>query len=122
MAPPNQLRLQSHGTFQSGLRRENAVILFPQSSMKRQVFIPLMTTALSVVPMLAQGPPPLPAPMSIPKPGPASDGPYAPQAILPGGVVIPLYPPGSPFLKADKVREPEQYNMSQAVPGRISSI
>ncbi len=66
--------------------------------------------------------PPLPAPMSVPKPGPAGDAPYAPQPILPGGVVIPLYPPGSPYLKADKVREAEQYNMSQAVPGRINSI
>jgi endo-1,4-beta-xylanase len=66
--------------------------------------------------------PPLPAPMSVPKPGPVGDAPYAPQPILPGGVVIPLYPPGSPYLKADKVREAEQYNMSQAVPGRINSI
>jgi acetyl esterase/lipase len=37
-------------------------------------------------------------------------------------VVVPLYPPGSPFLKADRVREAEQYSMSQAVPGRINSI
>ena len=37
-------------------------------------------------------------------------------------MVVPLYPPGSPYLKADRVREAEQYNMSQAVPGRISSI
>ena len=66
--------------------------------------------------------PPLPAPLSVPKPGPATDAPYAPLPILQGGVVIPLYPAGSPFLKADKVREPEQYNMSGAVPGRISSI
>jgi len=66
--------------------------------------------------------PPLPAPMGMPKPGPATDGPYAPQPILPGGIVVTLYPPGSPFLKAERVREPEQYNMSQAVPGRISSI
>jgi acetyl esterase/lipase len=66
--------------------------------------------------------PPLPAPLSVPKPGPATDASYAPQPILPGGVVVPLYPPGSPFLKADKVREPEQYNMSQTVPGRIASI
>jgi endo-1,4-beta-xylanase len=36
--------------------------------------------------------------------------------------VVPLYPAGSPFLKAERVREPEQYTMSQAVPGRISSI
>ncbi len=66
--------------------------------------------------------PPLPAPMDIPKPGPVSDGPYAPQPIVAGGVVVPLYPPGSPFLKQERVREAEQYNMSQSVPGRISSI
>jgi endo-1,4-beta-xylanase len=41
---------------------------------------------------------------------------------LQGGVVVPLYPPGSPFLKADRVREAEQYNLSKAVPGRISSV
>jgi endo-1,4-beta-xylanase len=66
--------------------------------------------------------PPLPAPVGIPKPGPATDAPYAPQPIRPGGWVVPLYPAGSPFLKADRVREPEQYNMSKAVPARISSI
>ena len=46
----------------------------------------------------------------------------APVPILPGGVVIPLYPPGSPFLNAARVHEAEQFNMSQAVPGRINSI
>jgi len=66
--------------------------------------------------------PPLPAPLAVPKPGPAGDGPYAPLPIVAGGVVVPLYPSGSPFLKMDRVREPEQYNMSQAVPGRIGSI
>lgn len=66
--------------------------------------------------------PPLPAPQSIPKPAAATDAPYTPQAILPGGVVVPLYPPNSPYLKADKLKEAEQYNMSQAVPARISSI
>ena len=45
-----------------------------------------------------------------------------PLPILPGGVVVTLFPPGSPYLKADRIREPEQYNMSQAVPGRINSI
>jgi acetyl esterase/lipase len=64
----------------------------------------------------------IPAPLSVPKPGPATDAAYAPMPILQGGVVVTLYPPGSPFLKAERVREPEQYNMSQAVPGRISSI
>ena len=66
--------------------------------------------------------PPLPAPLSVPKPGPATDAPYAPLSILQGGVVVPLYPPGSPFLKMERVREPEQYNVSQSVPGRINSI
>ena len=66
--------------------------------------------------------PPLPAPIGIPSPGPTNDLPYAPQPILQGGVVIPLYPPGSPFLKAARVREAEQYNLSKSSPGRISYI
>ena len=65
---------------------------------------------------------PLPAPLGVPKPGLTNDAPYAAQPILPGGVVIPLYPPGSTFLKMERVREAEKYNMSRAVPGRISSI
>ncbi|MGA3202124.1 MAG: alpha/beta hydrolase fold domain-containing protein [Bryobacteraceae bacterium] len=55
-------------------------------------------------------------------PGPVTDGPYVPQPILQGGLVLTLYPPGSPYLKMDRVREAEQYNMSQTVAGRISSI
>jgi hypothetical protein len=67
--------------------------------------------------------PAIPAPLNVPKPGPAgTDSAYAPQPILPGGIVIPLWPAGSPYLKADKVKEPEVYAMSQAVPGRVSSI
>ena len=66
--------------------------------------------------------PPLPAPVGVPKPGPVTDAPYVPLPILQGGVVVPLYPPNSPFLKMEKVREAEQYNMSQAVAGRINSI
>ena len=64
----------------------------------------------------------LPAALGIPQPGPTNDAPYAPQPILQGGVVVPLYPPGSPFLKAERVREAEQYNLSKSVPGRINSI
>ncbi|MES1166497.1 MAG: alpha/beta hydrolase, partial [Pseudomonadota bacterium] len=64
--------------------------------------------------------PPLPAPLSIPAPGPKTDAPYAPQAILPGGVVIPLYPPDSPYLKADKIREPEEYHSYS--PGSLGYI
>jgi acetyl esterase/lipase len=82
-------------------------------------------TLAAVAPVHGQGKPalpPLPAPLGVPAPGPATTAPYAPQPIVPGGIVVPLYPPGSPLLKADRVREPETYNMSQAVPGRISSI
>ncbi|HWY76779.1 MAG TPA: alpha/beta hydrolase [Verrucomicrobiae bacterium] len=66
--------------------------------------------------------PPVPAALSVPKPGSTNDAPYAPQPIVQGGVVVPLYPSDSPLLKADRVREAEQYNMSKAVPGRINSI
>jgi endo-1,4-beta-xylanase len=48
--------------------------------------------------------------------------PFAPQPIVAGGLVIPLYPPGSPFLKMERVAEPEVLNMVQSVPGRIQSI
>jgi hypothetical protein len=60
--------------------------------------------------------------MSVPKPGPVGSSPYAPQPVVQGGIVVSLYPPGSPFLKADRVAEAEEYNMSTAVPGRISSM
>ena len=66
--------------------------------------------------------PPLPPPQAVPKPAPDTGQPYAPQAIVPGGVVVPLFPPDSPYLKADKLHVPEVYNMSQAVPGRINNV
>ena len=64
----------------------------------------------------------LPAPLGVPKPGLTNDAPYMPQPILQGGVVVPLYPPGSPFLKMERAREAEYYSLSKAVPGRISWI
>ena len=66
--------------------------------------------------------PAVPAPQGIPAPGPMNDQPYAPRAILQGGIVVTLFPPGSKYLKADRIREAEKYNMSKDVPGRISSI
>jgi acetyl esterase/lipase len=63
---------------------------------------------------------PPPAPMSVPAAAPKTDLPYAPQAILPGGVVIALYPAGSSYLNQDKVRDPEKYTMGG--PGQIGSI
>lgn len=41
-----------------------------------------------------------------------ADGPFVPAAAVPGGIVIPLYAPGSKFLKADRVHEAEKYNTS----------
>lgn len=64
----------------------------------------------------------LPAPLGVPQPGPVTDQPYAPQPILQGGIVIPLYLPGSTNLNAEKVREAEVYNLSKGTPGRIQSI
>jgi len=66
--------------------------------------------------------PPLPAAMNIPKPGPVTEGAYAPQPILPGGVVVSLFPPGSPYLNAERVKEAEVYAMNGSTPGRIASI
>jgi endo-1,4-beta-xylanase len=88
--------------------------------MKRLFVLPLCAAGVTFG--LGAQLPPLPAPLGVPKPGPVTDAPYAPQPILPGGVVIPLYAPGSPFLNMARVKEAEQYSMSQAVPGRINSI
>jgi acetyl esterase/lipase len=90
----------------------------------------LLLTAAAVIPfeprlnvsLKASELPPLPAPSGIPKPGSTTDAPYAPEPILPGGVIVPLYPPDSPLLKQDRVRESEQYNLSKSVPARINSI
>ena len=66
--------------------------------------------------------PPIPKPLDVPHPGTATDAPYAPQSIVPGGIVIPLYQPGSPFLNQKRAHEPEVYNVNSTVPGRINSI
>ncbi len=77
-----------------------------------------------IVRINAQPTPPTahPAPLGVPAPGPTTNGPYAPQPVIPGGIVVPLYSPGSPFLKAVRVHEAEKYNMREGVPGRIESI
>jgi hypothetical protein len=73
-------------------------------------------------PKVAAALPPAPAALAIPKPAEATDQPYAPQPILQGGIVLTLYPPESPLLKKERIREAEKYNLSKDVPGRISSI
>lgn len=64
----------------------------------------------------------LPTAQGVPTPGRATGEPYAPRAIVAGGIVIPLYPPDSAFLRKDRIAEPEVYNMQASVPGRIQSI
>jgi hypothetical protein len=73
-------------------------------------------------PRAAPALPPAPAALAIPKPAEATDQPYAPQPILPGGIVLTLYPPDSPHLNKERIREAEKYNLSKDVPGRISGI
>ena len=96
--------------------------------LKKMVFLRslLLVSLLRVAPAsgaeTAPALPPLPAPMNIPKPAPATDAPYRPQPILAGGVVVPLFPPDSPYLKQDKLKEPEVYTMYEALPGRIQSL
>jgi endo-1,4-beta-xylanase len=57
-----------------------------------------------------------------PPPTPAANAAFVPEPILPGGQVLPLFAAGSPFLRAERVAEPEQNNMQRTVPGRIQSI
>jgi acetyl esterase/lipase len=53
---------------------------------------------------------------------PTATGGFVPAPILPGGQILTLFPAGSPFLRAERVAEPEQNNMQRTVPGRIQSI
>jgi endo-1,4-beta-xylanase len=35
---------------------------------------------------------------------------FQPKPIMPGGEIVPLYPPDSPFLDKTRISEPEKYN------------
>jgi pimeloyl-ACP methyl ester carboxylesterase len=61
-------------------------------------------------------------PQGVPKPGPATKAAYIPQTLLPGGIVIPLFPSGSPYLNVKRVHEAEIYTMDPIVPGRVERI
>src|SRR5690242_5555862 len=56
---------------------------------------------------------PAPQAQAVPQPAAATDKPYAPQPILQGGIVVTLFPPDSPFVRKDKIREAEKYNMNK---------
>jgi endo-1,4-beta-xylanase len=66
--------------------------------------------------------PSIPPALGVPRPGPTNNTAYAPQPIVQGGIIVPLYPSDSPLLKKERVSEAEQYNLSKSVPGRINSI
>jgi len=88
----------------------------------RKFIISLVAVSLAM-PVWAQTPlPPVPAPQNVPKPGPVTKGAYAPLALLPGGIVMPLFPAGSPYLNAKRVSEAEVYTMDPVVPGRVQRI
>ena len=62
------------------------------------------------------------APQFIPQPGPVTDQPYAPQALMPGGIVIPVWPADSAELNHERVHEAEIYEMDATVPGRVRTM
>lgn len=86
--------------------------------MKRNFLAALFLTTTAA---LAQ-PATVPAPQMVPHAGPVTKGPYQPQALLPGGIVMPVWPAGSPYLNAKRVSEAEVYTMDPVVNGRVSRI
>ncbi|GAB5561374.1 MAG: alpha/beta hydrolase [Synoicihabitans sp.] len=61
-------------------------------------------------------------PQFVPQPAAETHAPYLPQALMPGGVVIPIWPEGSPMLNAERVHEAEDYQMDPVVPGRVRTL
>ncbi len=61
-------------------------------------------------------------PQLLPQLGPVVDGVYQPQALMVGGLVLPLYPADSPVLRQDRLDEAEVYRMQNGVPGRIAQL
>jgi hypothetical protein len=79
----------------------------------------LAILSVTLFAVLAQEPP---APLSIPKAGSGHGRALCTTSNFTGRGSGTALRAGSPFLKMERVREPEQYNMSQAVAGRIGSI
>lgn len=75
----------------------------------------LMTVMLGVV--SAQTKTPTPTPDRKP-----SDGPYQPEIIAPGGILLPLYAPDSPLLKKERLHEAEIYNSANGGNRPITNV
>jgi hypothetical protein len=86
------------------------------------IFSLALASVASAAPKPADKPSSLPAPLGIPQPGPATKDPYQPTPILPGGMILPLYPPGSSKLDNKRVHLTEVYSLSQSAPGRVNNI
>jgi acetyl esterase/lipase len=59
-------------------------------------------------------------PDAVPDRTPA-DGPFVPAPALPGGIVLPLYPPDSPLLKHERIHEAEHYNTAGSGKGKLQN-
>ncbi len=51
-----------------------------------------------------------------------ADGPFKPEIIVPGGLVLPLFPPDSPLLKHERLHEAERYNTASGGKGAITNV
>ncbi|MDB6175721.1 MAG: axeA1 3 [Chthoniobacteraceae bacterium] len=51
-----------------------------------------------------------------------SDGPFTPQLIAPGGLILSLFAPTSPLLKRERIHEAEQYNTANGGKGTITNV
>ena len=60
--------------------------------------------------------------IAVSTPAFVQDKPFTPQAVVTGGLVVPLYPPDSPLLKKERLTEPEVVTLSTTGAGRINSI
>jgi endo-1,4-beta-xylanase len=122
-------RVSTPATSDEGAAMKNVRFLTPRLAILATAAILRSVAVLQATAVVAgQAPkgatpvPPAPAALAIPQPAQATDQPYAPQPILQGGIVLPLFPPDSPYLKKERIHEAEKYNLNKDVPGRISSI
>lgn len=72
---------------------------------------------LAAVPGFGQNPAPATAPNNTPE-----GGPFQPQIIAPGGIILTLYPPTSPLLKHERLQEAEKYNTATGGKGPITNV
>ena len=80
----------------------------------KPVFTSLPLLLLSTLVCFAQEKAPETAPVRT-----SADGPFVPAPALPGGIVLPLYPPDSPKLNHERIHEAERYNTAGKATGKL---